>query len=106
MYPLVRPGSFVQIDDRQKRIQKFTWRTEFDRPIYFVELRTGYACSWCELQGTQLTLLPHPLSQCSVRQFAHPAEAEIIGRVTALAMRIVNYAESSPGESVKLPKQP
>lgn len=106
MYPLLRPGSFVQIDDRQKRIQKFTWRTEFDRPIYFVELRTGYACSWCELQGTQLTLLPHPLSQCSVRQFVHPAEAEIIGRVTAVAMRIVNSAESSPGESVKLPKQP
>ena len=103
--PLIRPGSFIQIDDRQKRVQKFPWRTEFDRPIYFVELRDGYACAWCELQGNQLTLLPHPLSQCSVRQFAYPAEAEIVGRVTGVAMRIVNYSGSSPGEPAKLPKQ-
>ncbi len=106
LYPMLRPGTFVQIDDRQKKIQKFSWRTEFERPIYFVELRNGYACSWCELQGGQLTLVPHPLSQCGVRQFAYPAEAEIVGRVTAVAMRIVNYAEPSPGESAKLPKQP
>ncbi len=105
LYPLLRPGSFVQIDDRQKKIQKFPWRTEFERPIYFVELRGGYACAWCELQGSQLTLLPHPLSQCSVRQVAYPAEAQIVGRVSAVAMRIVNYPGSSPGESVKLPTQ-
>ena len=106
LYPLLRPGSFVQIDDRQKRIQKFPWRTEFDRPIYFIELRDGYTCCWCELQGAQLTLLPHPLSQCSVRQFAYPSEAEVVGRVTGVAMRIVNYPASSSGESAKLPKQP
>ena len=40
------------------------WRTEFDRPIFFVELRDGYACSWCEVRGSQLTLIPHPLSGC------------------------------------------
>ncbi len=105
LYPLLRPGSFVQIDDRQKRVQKFSWRTEFERPIYFVGLRTGYACSWCELQGTILTLLPHPLSQCGVRQFNYPEEAEIVGRVTAVAMRIVNYPDGPPGDSARLPKQ-
>lgn len=106
LYPLLRPGSFVQIDDRQRRVQKFTWRTEFERPIYFIELRTGYACSWCEVQGAQLMLLPHPLSQCGVRQFAYPDEAEIVGRVTAVAMRIVNFADSSPADSARLLKQP
>ncbi len=106
LYPLLRPGSFVQIDDRQRRVQKFTWHTEFERPIYFIELRTGYACSWCELQGAQLMLLPHPLSQCGVRQFAYPDEAEIVGRVTAVAMRIVNFADSSPADSARLLKQP
>ena len=105
LYPLLRPGSFVQIDDRQKKIERALWRTEFDRPIYFVEFRDGYACSWCELQGNQLTLLPHPLSQCSVRQCNYPSDAEIVGRVTAVAMRIVNYPGSSVGEPPKLPKQ-
>lgn len=104
LYPLLRPGSFVQIDPRQKKIQKYPWRTEFDRPIYFVELRDGYACSWCELQGSQLTLLPHPLSQCGVRQF-DIGDAEIVGRVTSVAMRIVNYPDSPAGGPAKLPAQ-
>lgn len=105
LYPLLRPGSFVQIDDRQDRVHASAWRTEFDRPIYFVELRDGYACSWCEMHGNQLTLVPHPLSGCSIRQFPHPTEAEILGRVTAVAMRIVNYPGQTSDEPAKLPKR-
>lgn len=105
LYPLLRPGSFVQIDDRQTKPHKIEWRTEFDRPIYFVELRDGYACSWCELHGSRLTLLPHPLSPCSIRQFTYPIEAEIVGRVTAVAMRIVDYASRSADGPARLPKR-
>ena len=53
LYPLIRPGSFVEIDERQSRVKPGNWQNEFDRPIYFVELRNGYACSWCELNGSQ-----------------------------------------------------
>ncbi len=105
LYPVLRPGSFVQIDDRQDRVHAFPWRTEFDRPIYFVELRDGYACSWCEMHGSQLTVVPHPLSGCSIRQFNYPTEAEIIGRVTAVAMRLVNQPGHSADEPPKLPKR-
>jgi transcriptional regulator with XRE-family HTH domain len=103
LFPLLRPGSFVQIDDQQKKIQKFPWRNEFDRPIYFLELRDGYACGWCQLQGNQLILLPHPLSGNSVRQFAYPADAEIVGRVVGVAMRIVTPPEPSAAELPRLP---
>lgn len=89
MYPLVRPGTFVQIDSQPTRMHSTEWRTEFDRPIYFIELRDSYACSWCEVRGSQIMLIPHPLSGCSVRQYAYPAEAEIVGQVTAVAMRLV-----------------
>ena len=105
LYPLLRPGSFVQIDDRQDRVERLVWRTEFDRPIYFVELRDGYACSWCELHAGTLALVPHPLSPCSIRQFSHPKDAEIVGRVTAVAMRIVDYPDRSPDEPAKLPRR-
>jgi hypothetical protein len=88
MYPLLRPGSFVQIDRQGNRVNAAKWHSEFDRPIYFVELRDSYACSWAELSGSRLTLIPHPLSGCSTRQFAHPDEAEVLGRVTAVAMRL------------------
>jgi transcriptional regulator with XRE-family HTH domain len=104
MYPLLRPGSFVQIDSHTSRMQQSEWRTELDRPIYFVELREGYACSWCEVKGSQLTLVPHPLSGCSIRQFAYPSEAEIIGRVTGVAMRLVP-PDDEPTEAPKLPRR-
>lgn len=105
LYPLLRPGSFVQIDASIKKILAVKWQTEYERPIYFVELRGGYVCSWCELQGTQLILVPHPGSGCMIRQFKYEAEAEIVGRVTGLAMRIVAPDEPAAGETARLPKR-
>ncbi|MFZ0923171.1 MAG: hypothetical protein WA020_08905, partial [Candidatus Acidiferrales bacterium] len=65
----------------------------------------GYACSWCELQENRLMLVPHPLSPCSIRQFVYPDEAEIVGQVTAAAMRLVNVSVDSSRGIPKLPKQ-
>ena len=103
LYPLLRPGSFVQIDQRVRKIQPLRWRTEYDRPIYFIELRDGYACSWCELQDGYLLLLPHPLSPCSVRRLNYGVEAEIIGQVTAVAMRLTDAPPPASDESARLP---
>src|SRR5882762_1955152 len=63
MYPFLRPGSFVEIDARQKKIKSGTWQDEYDRPIYFVELRDSYVCSWCELDAGHLILVPCPHSR-------------------------------------------
>jgi transcriptional regulator with XRE-family HTH domain len=93
LYPLLRPGSFVQIDQRVRKVQTSSWRTEFDRPIYFLELRDRYGCGWCDLQGNELTLLPHPLSPCTIQRFQFPLEAEIVGQVTGIAMRLVDPRE-------------
>jgi hypothetical protein len=106
LYPLLRPGSFVQVDPRVRKIQPLRWRTEYDRPIYFVELRNGYACSWCEMQDGYLLLLPHPLSPCSVRRLNYGTEAEIVGQVTAVAMRLTDPLEPpAPDAAAKLPKR-
>src|SRR5579864_8566686 len=104
LHPLLRPGSFVQIDQTVRKVQPLKWRTEYDRPIYFVELRDGYACSWCEVRGSQLTLIPHPLSGCTIRQFVYPSEAEIIGQITGVAMRLIP-SEGEPDEPLKLPRR-
>jgi len=94
LYPLIRPGSLVQIDASQRKISPAPWKTDFDRPIYFTELRDGYVCSWCEIDRGRLVVIPHAHSHREVRVFDYPAQAEIIGRVTGVAMRIVD--ESSP----------
>lgn len=105
LFPLVRPGSFVQIDQKLKKIRTSKWRSEFERPIYFVELRDGYACSWCELQGNRLLLVPHPLSPCSIRQCLYGTDAEIVGQVTGVAMRIVELEDWPSHETAELPKR-
>ncbi len=100
LYPLIRPGSFVEIDERQNKVKVGSWQNEFDRPIYFVELRNGYACSWCELDGKQLMLVPCPQSRGQVRQLRYPTEADIIGRVTAVTMRIAEVEGNQPRDSL------
>src|SRR5713226_5629633 len=105
MDPLVPPGSFVQIDNEVREVLRpSSWRTELDRPIYFVKLPGGYACSWCELKRNQLTLVPHPLSRSRLRHFAYTREAEIIGRVTGIAMRIVRPEKRASDVPVRSPK--
>jgi len=107
MDPLIPGGSFVQIDDRVREVLRpSSWRTELDRPIYFVRIPGGYACSWCELKRNQLTLVPHPLSRNRLRHFAYAREAEIIGRVTGIAMRIVRPGKRTPGVPARSPKRP
>jgi transcriptional regulator with XRE-family HTH domain len=88
LYPIIRPGSIVQIDQGQRKVLT-QWENEHDRPIYFIELRGDFLCSWCELRDGYLWSIPHPLSKCQVRRFAHPREAEILGRVISVAMRLV-----------------
>src|ERR1700758_3684366 len=61
MFPLLRPGSLLMIDPERRRVAQDGWRNEFERPVYFVELRTGYRCGWCQIDGSRLSLIPHPV---------------------------------------------
>jgi len=106
LYPLIRPGSFVEIDPEVKNVRNVLAQTEFDRPIYFVDLRNEYACSWCEVVEDKLVLLAHPLSPVKTRMYAFPREAEIIGQVTGVAMRLVVSLPESRHDPSKLPPQP
>lgn len=99
LFPLIRPGSLVQIDASQQKISAEKWVTEFDRPVYFVELRDGYVCSWCQIDRGQLIVIPHPQSRQDVRRFDYPSQAEIVGRVTGVAMRIAGVKLSGSGEA-------
>jgi hypothetical protein len=88
LFPHIRPGSWVQIDGRQTRVQREGWQSEYDRPIYFVDLRDIYMCSWCEISGNHLVLIPSPQSRQPARHVRYPGEADIIGRVTAVTQRL------------------
>jgi transcriptional regulator with XRE-family HTH domain len=88
MDPLIRPGSLVLVDPQLNAVEDGGWSNEFSRPIYFVDTRSGYCCSWCQLEGDNLILQSHPLSSCRPRVCRSPGEAEVIGQVVGLAMRL------------------
>jgi hypothetical protein len=88
MFPLLQPGSLVLVDESRRKITSSGWASEFERPIYFMEHRSGYACGWCTLDGSRLILQPHPSSTCSPELFAYPEDVDIIGQVVGVAMRL------------------
>ncbi len=88
MYPILFPGSFVQIDETKARVAKEGWVHEHERPLYFVEHRYGHSCAWCSEQSGLLILQPHSASRELPQVFKMPGEAEVIGQVVAVAMRL------------------
>ena len=95
MYPMIRPGAILKIDTTQNKLTSGVWHNEYERPIFFIELRGGYTCGWCELQGNQLLIIPHHSSQASVRRFTYPREAEIVGRVISYTTPCVDQEVNS-----------
>ncbi len=93
MYPLLPPGSFVQVDPTRDKVGEGQgqWRSEFERPIYFVEMRDGYTCCWCSMKNGSIVLQPHPLSSVSVRVLKYPQEAEVLGQVVGVAMHVGDW---------------
>jgi hypothetical protein len=106
MQPLLPPGTFVQIDAKQARVtkswaKKGTVQSPFARPIYFLDIRIGYACGWCQIEDGVLTLIPHPDSGEPTRTFRYPSEVEVVGRVTGIAMRIGEESQVSLEEAIR-----
>jgi transcriptional regulator with XRE-family HTH domain len=101
--PLIRPGTFVQIDVKQTHIRNERvprGSGPFSRPIYFLDIRTGYACGWCQVEGGILTLIPHPDSGVKARSFRHPNEVEVVGRVIQIYMCVEEERQAKIEESM------
>jgi transcriptional regulator with XRE-family HTH domain len=92
LYPFVRPGAFVRIDPRQKKIFTTHWHSDHDRPIFFVELRERYVCTWCEMFDGRLILVPSQQSKGRAQHVRYPAEATIVGRVIGITQDIVDLS--------------
>jgi transcriptional regulator with XRE-family HTH domain len=91
MYPIVLPGSFLQIDEDRSQVINDGWRSEYERPIYCIETREELICAWCKIHAGHLMTQPHPLSPTLPRSFRYPQEAEVIGQVIGIAMRLDEF---------------
>jgi len=100
MFPILRPGSLVLIDEGRRKIARGGWNNEFDRPIYFLEYREGFACGWCALEAGRLIVQPHPASEKPPSSFPFPDEIEVIGQVTGVAMLLEPNKRRHPRSAV------
>lgn len=104
MYPLIMPGTFLQIDESKNEVMVGSWRSEYERPIYFVETRDEHICCWCTIEkNDRIVLQPHPLSPVAARIMRHPQEAEVIGQVVGMAMRLDGVARPPAPPTQKAP---
>lgn len=102
MYPIIPPGSFLQVDESRRRVVNSGWRSEFERPVYFVETRDyGFHVGWCSLFDNVLTLHPHPLSPARIKSYRNGQDAEVIGQVVAIAVQLPEMENQEPPAPVK-----
>jgi transcriptional regulator with XRE-family HTH domain len=103
MYPILPPGSFIQVDESLNQVAAGGWRSEYERPIYFVETRDGYRCCWCTMGREEMILQSHPLSPVPAK-VVRASSTEVIGQVVGAAMRLGEW-RSVPGSAQDL-KEP
>jgi len=96
MVPILRPGSMVLVDTSVTKIEVNEWLSEYDRPLYFVELRGGYRCGWFQKEKSVLSMQPHTLSHCMPESWRTPEEAEVVGQVVGLVTYLNEPWASSP----------
>jgi hypothetical protein len=99
MHPLLKPGSLVQVDESKNKIAKEGWRSEYERPIYFLETREKFFCCWCRVDGEEIIAETHPLSPERARILRRP-QVDVLGQVVGVAMRLSNEHAAE-----KLPRQ-
>ncbi len=99
MSPILPPGSFVQVDPSKTRPKKGPWKSDYDRPIYFLETREESLCGWVSIKEGKIILQPHPMSPCEIRIMRWPQEAEVIGQVVGAAVRLGETVLPSPSSS-------
>src|SRR5918996_5945089 len=83
MWPLLPPGSLLQLDQKAKTVASGSW-SEFDRPIYLIEHRGKFFCCHAERRGEMLRLIPPGESPAPPAVSIPFKEARVRGQVTPI----------------------
>lgn len=83
MWPLLPPGSLLQLDARERTIAEGSW-SEFERPIYLIEYRGRFFCCHAQRRGETLRLISHNESPAPPATAIPFREAKVRGRVTPI----------------------
>ena len=83
MWPLLPPGSMLQLDQKVRTITSGSW-SEFERPIYLIEYRNKFFCCHVQRRGEMLRLISHAESPTPPSISVSAKEAKVRGQVTPI----------------------
>ena len=83
MWPLLPPGSLLQLDSRVRTIASGSW-SEFERPIYLIEYRNRFYCCHAQRRNETLRLISHAESPSPPSISIAFKEARVRGQVTPI----------------------
>jgi hypothetical protein len=89
MWPLLPPGSLLQLDPEIRTIEKGEW-TEFERPIYLIEYRNRFFCCHAQRRREVLLLISHAESPVSPSTAIPAKDARVRGRLTPIFRPLAN----------------
>jgi len=83
MWPLLPPGSLLQLDPKMRTIAGGTW-SEFERPVYLIEYRGRFCCCHAQRKGQVLLLISHAESPSPPTTLVPFREAKVRGQLTPI----------------------
>jgi len=84
MHPLLRSGSLLRVDTSRTEVAESGWTDEYDRPLYVLATHRGYRVGWCQREGRQLILIPHPASHCVPETYHLEKDVDVVGQAVSL----------------------
>jgi hypothetical protein len=79
MWPLLPPGSLLQLNPKVRTIADGQW-SEFERPIYLIEVKGKFHCCHAQRRGETLRLISHAESPAPPAISVPFKEARVRGR--------------------------
>jgi hypothetical protein len=100
MWPLLPPGSVLQLDPRVRTIANGNW-SEFERPIYLIEYRSRFYCCHAQRRGDTLRLISHLESPAPPVTSIPFKEARVRGQVTPIFRPLATRGSAAGRPSAK-----
>jgi len=83
MWPLLPPGSLLQLDPKVRTIASGTW-SEFERPVYLIEHDGRFYCCHAQRKGQKLLLISHAESPSPPSKAIALKDAKVRGRLKTI----------------------
>jgi len=97
MWPLVPPGSVLQLDPTLHTIDEGRW-SEFDRPIYLIEFNARFYCCYAQRKGRTVLLISHAESPAGTIVRVPARHAIVRGRLTPVFKPLATSSLSTLGQ--------